>query len=141
MRRAYHAGMLSTPTAAAWPALPYDEWKDTYATLHMWLQVVGKIALAQSPPVNHSWGVAMHVTARGLSTHLLPHGIRTFTVKFDFVRHELVVQICDGEQRTLPLKNQSVADFYRDVMNLLREMDLPVRIWTMPAEVPNPIRF
>ena len=66
----------------AWPPLPYEEWKDTYATLHMWSQVVGKIALAQAPPVNHSWGVSLLVTARGLSTQPLPHGARSNTVEF-----------------------------------------------------------
>ena len=68
--------MSGTP----WPALPYEDWKDTYATLHMWLQVVGKVALAQAPPINHSWGITFHVTSRGLSTYLLPHGERTFSI-------------------------------------------------------------
>ncbi len=125
----------------SWPALPYDEWKDTYATLHMWMQVAGKVALAQAPPVNHSWGVAMHLTPQGLATPLLPHGARSFAIEFDFVAHELVVDICDGSRRTLPLKNQSVADFYRAVMDLLRDMGLPVRIWSMPVEIADPVRF
>jgi hypothetical protein len=103
--------------------------------------VVGKIALARSAPINHSRGVAMNVTARGLSTHLLPHGTRTFTIEFDFVGHELVVQICNGKRSTVPLENRSVADFLRTVMTRLGELELPVRIWTVPTEVPNPIRF
>ena len=125
----------------AWPALPYDEWKDTYATLHMWMQVVGKVAVAQAPPINHSWAVAMLLTPRGLSTHLLPHGTRSFTMEFDFVDHRLIVHASGESPRTLPLVNQSVAEFYRAVMDLLRDMRLPVRIWSMPVEIADPIRF
>jgi hypothetical protein len=125
----------------AWPALPYDGWKETYATLHMWMQVAGKVALAQAPPINHSWGVALHLTSRGVSTHLLPHGTRAFTIEFDFVAHQLVVRISDGIVQTLPLANQSVADFYRAVMHLLGRLGLDVHVWSMPAEIPNPIRF
>jgi uncharacterized protein DUF5996 len=125
----------------SWPALPYNEWRNTYATLHMWMQVAGKVAVAQAPPVNHSWAVAMVLTPRGLSTHLLPHGARSFAIEFDFVAHQLIVEACSGPRRTLPLVSQSVADFYRAVMQLLRDMDVPVRIWSMPVEIPNPIRF
>ena len=75
-----------------WPSLPYDEWKDTYATLHMWTQIVGKIALAQAPPVNHSWAVALQVTPRGLATRTLRHGHQTFTMEFDFLAHQLVIR-------------------------------------------------
>jgi hypothetical protein len=124
-----------------WPALPHDAWKDTYATLHMWSQVVGKVALALAAPVNHSWAVSLHVTARGLATHPLPHGDRSFTMAFDFVEHALVIDTSDGERRALPLAPRSVADFYRDVMAILREMHLPVQIWPMPVEIPSPIRF
>src|SRR5690349_21937250 len=124
-----------------WPALPYDAWKDTYATLHMWTQIVGKVALALAPPLNHSWGIALHVTARGLTTRPLPHGARTFTIEFDFVEHQLVFRTADGIGRTHPLAPQSVADFYRDVMAMLSDLGLPVRIWPMPVEIPAPIRF
>jgi hypothetical protein len=126
---------------SAWPTLQYEEWKETYATLHMWMQIVGKVALAHAPAINHSWGVAFHVTPRGLSTHLLPHGARTFAVEFDFVVHQLVVRVSDGSSATHALTSQSVADFYRDVMNLLHRMDLDVRISSMPVEIPDPIRF
>ena len=124
-----------------WPALPYDAWKDTYATLHMWSQVVGKVALAVAPPVNHCWGIAMQVTARGLSTRLLPHGSRFFTIEFDFIDHRLIIQTSDGHERVLPLVPRSVAEFHRDVMHALDEMSLPVTIWSMPVEIPSPIRF
>jgi uncharacterized protein DUF5996 len=124
-----------------WPSLPYEEWKETYATLHMWTQVVGKVALAQAPPINHWWGVALQLTSRGVSTHLLPHGTRAFTIEFDFVAHQLVVRISDGTVQSLPLASQSVADFYRAVTHLLERLGLDVRVWSMPMEIPNPIRF
>ena len=124
-----------------WPALPYDAWKDTYATLHMWTQVVGKVALAQAPPLNHSWAIALQVTSRGLATRPLPHGARSFTIEFDFIDHQLVIRAADGAARTLPLAPRSVAEFYRDVMATLRDMDLPVKIWPMAVEIPSPIRL
>ena len=124
-----------------WPALPYDAWRETYATLHMWSQVVGKIALAQAPPLNHSWGIALHVTPQGLSTRTLPYGDRAFKIDFDFIDHQVIIRTSDGQRRTLPLEPMSVADFYRTMMATLREMSLPVRIWPMPVEIPAPIRF
>jgi hypothetical protein len=127
--------------AETWPSLPYDEWKDTYATLHMWSQVVGKVALALAPPINHSWGIAMLVTARGLQTRALPHGRHSFTVEFDFVDHQLVIERSDGERRTLPLASRSVAEFYRQVLTTLDGMSMPVRIWPVPVEIPAPIPF
>ncbi len=128
-------------TLSDWPPLPYDEWRDTYATLHMWTQIVGKIALATAPPLNHSWGVALHLTPRGLSTGVLAHDSRTFTMEFDFIDHRLVVRDSGGGIGTVALAPRSVADFYADVMARLAAMALPVRIWTMPVEVPSPIRF
>ena len=125
----------------SWPALPYEAWKDTYATLHMWSQVVGKIALAQAPPINHSWAIALQVTARGLQTRALPHGSWTFTIAFDFIGHQLVIERSDGERRVVPLESRTVADFYHAVMASLSEMALPVKIWSLPAEVPSPIPF
>ena len=132
---------MTTMTDELWPALPYDEWKDTYATLHMWTQVVGKIALAAAPPLNHCWGIALHLTARGLSTALLSHGRRSFTIEFDLVDHRLLIVTSDGGGRALPLAPRSVAEFYRDVMAALGELALPVKIWSMPVEIPSPIRF
>ena len=122
-----------------WPSLAYDEWKDTYATLHLWTQIVGKVALAQAPPVNHSWSIAMMITPRGLSTRTLPHGTRTFSMEFDFIDHELVIRTSDGDVRSVRLAPRSVADFYADVMATLAAMGLPVKIWPMPVEIPPPI--
>ena len=110
-----------------WPALPYEAWKDTYATLHMWSQVVGKIALAQAAPLNHSWAIALQPTPRGLTTAVLPHGRRSFTMSFDFIDHQLVIETTDGVRRAYALAPRSVAEFYRDVTGMLEEMDLPVQ--------------
>ena len=128
-------------SADEWPALPLEAWKDTCDTLHMWSQVVGKIALAHGPALNHSWGVAFQVTPRGFATRTLAHGTRSFAIELDFVEHQLLVRASDGGAKALPLVPRSVATFYGDVMLLLREMDLPVKIWSMPVEIPSPIRF
>jgi hypothetical protein len=124
-----------------WPALQAKDWRDTYATLHMWTQVVGKICLALTPRTNHFWNVALQVSARGLTTPLMPYGDRAFTITFDFVAHQLLIQATDGATETLSLEPMTVADFYRLAMAALRRMNIEVRIWTMPSEVPNPIRF
>jgi hypothetical protein len=124
-----------------WPALPYDAWRDTYATLHMWTQIAGKVALALAPPLNHCWGTALHVSARGLATRALPHTGRFFTLEFDFISHRLFIRTSDGVERTMELKPRSVADFYHDLMANLSDMGLGVKIWSMPVEIPSPIRF
>ena len=128
-------------TSERWPALRYEEWKDTYATLHMWSQIVGKIALASVPPLNHSWAIAFRVTPRGLSTRRLFHGNRAFAMEFDFIDHQLVIRVSDGTNRMLRLEPKTVADFYQELMTLLREMGLEVPIWTMPVEIASPVRF
>jgi hypothetical protein len=133
--------MLARMNDDAWPELPYAAWKDTYATLHMWMQVVGKIALAQAPPLNHSWAVAMQVTARGLATRTLPHGERSFTLEFDFIDHLLIIRVSDGSTRTLELGPRSVAAFYREVLATLQQLSLPVKIWPVAVELPVPIRL
>jgi hypothetical protein len=124
-----------------WPALPYAEWKETCATLHMWTQIVGKIRLALSPWTNHSWHVTLYLTARGLTTSPIPHGPAVFEIRFDFVEHELRVLKSDGAIRVLKLKSQSVAEFYQMTMSMLDELDLPVQINTTPNELPDPIPF
>jgi hypothetical protein len=124
-----------------WPALPFAEWKDTAATLHMWTQIVGKIRLTLSPWTNHSWHVTLYVTSRGLTTSPIPHGSVTFEIQFDFIDHQLLIDKSDGARRTIPLKPQSVAEFYRAVMKTLSDLELPVTINTVPNEIENPIPF
>lgn len=125
----------------AWPSLPLEEWKDTLATLHMWTQVVGKIRLAQTPLVNHWWNVPLYVTARGLTTTAMPYGERTFEIDFDFLDQQLLIKTSDGGQDALPLEPRSVASFYHEVMRMLGELGIEVKIWTTPVEIPDPIPF
>lgn len=124
-----------------WPALPLAGWKDTYATLHLWTQVIGKVALAQAPTLNHSWGVALHLTPRGLITPLLPYDQRSFTMEFDFVDHQLITRTTGGQVRAIALRPQPVAGFYGEVMALLTEMSLPVKIWPVSVEMPTAVRL
>ena len=126
---------------AVWPALPLQEWRDSYRALHMWSQVVGKVALALAPPVNHWWQVALRVTPRGLVSATLPYGERTITLSFDFVDHALWVVTSDGVRRRRPLESGSVAAFYHDMMEILEQEGLPVTIWSTPVEIPDPIPF
>ncbi|MEP7305849.1 MAG: DUF5996 family protein [Acidobacteriota bacterium] len=132
---------MTSVTEELWPALPYAAWQDTCETVHMWTQVVGKVALALAPPLNHSWAIALQITPTGLSTRTLSHGHRSFTIQFDFIAHQLVIRTSDGESRMLALRPQTVADFYAAVMSTLSAMGLPVKIWPVPVEVASPIRF
>jgi hypothetical protein len=129
------------PPADAWPSLPLAAWKDTCDTLHMWTQIVGKIRLAYSPHLNHWWGVPLYVTARGLGSSPIPYGRRTFELNFDFIDHTLLVLTGDGQARTIALAPRTVADFYAEVLSMLRGLGIAVKIWPMPVEVPDPIRF
>ena len=123
------------------PALPLAEWQDTLATLHMWSQIVGKIALAKTPLINHFWNATLRVTPRGLITPPLDGGTSSFAMEFDFVDHQLYVKCESGETRSVKLEPMSVADFYAAVMNALAELNIDAKIWTMPVEIENPIRF
>ncbi len=124
-----------------WPALPLESWKDTYATLHMWTQMVGKVRLRLTPLMNHWWNVPLYVTARGLTTSRIPYGQRAFELRFDFIRHQLVLETNDGMMKTLPLAPRSVTEFYGEFMGMLRSAGIEVKIWRMPVELPNPIPF
>jgi hypothetical protein len=124
-----------------WPALPLAAWADTYATLHMWTQIVGKIRLALAPPVNHWWHVSLDVSPRGLTTRAMPYAGGSFEIEFDFVEHRLRIETSDGRERSLELAPQSVAEFYARVLGLLHDLGITVRIWPMPVEIPAPIRF
>jgi uncharacterized protein DUF5996 len=125
----------------AWPELPYDAWQDTYATLHMWSQIVGKIRLVQTPWLNHSWHVVLYVSPRGLTTSPIPCGERSFQLAFDFIDHVLVASVDDGAERRIALFPRTVADFYADVMQSLAALGIEVRIDDLPNELPEPIRF
>ena len=128
-------------TAPEWPRLPLDEWRETYATLHLWMQMVGKTRLALAPMQNHWWQVAFYVTSRGLGTSPMAYGGRTFEIDFDFLNHLLVARTSDGGSRTLALAPRSVAEFYREYLELLRSLDVEIRINPMPAEIADAIRF
>lgn len=125
----------------SWPSLPLDAWSDTYATLHLWTQIVGKIRLAQSPWLNHSWHVTLYVTARGLTTSPIPFGVRVFQIDFDFIDHRLTVETSDGGTAGLALEPQTVAAFYGRLMREMGKLGLNVNICRQPNEVAEPIRF
>jgi hypothetical protein len=125
----------------SWPELEYRSWSATLATLHLWTQVVGKVRLALTPWVNHSWQVPLYVTARGLGTSPIPWGAEVFEVDFDFVSHELWVRTSRGDERSFPLEPQSVADFYGRTLEVLRSLGITVSLYEVPSELPDPIRF
>lgn len=131
----------SSAKETAWPALPLAQWKDTYTTLHMWSQIVGKVRLALSPRINHWWGVALYVTARGLSTSPIPYGTETFQIEFDFIEHKVIFKTSLGQTSTIELFPCTVADFYHEFMDTLHALGIEIKIWPMPVEVPDPIRF
>ncbi|MGZ4671391.1 MAG: DUF5996 family protein [Ilumatobacteraceae bacterium] len=127
--------------AQAWPALPVAEWQATRDTLQLWTQIVGKIRLARTPLMSHWWNVPLYVTARGLTTSMMPGNGGGFQIDFDFLADRLEIATSNGELRTTPLESRSVADFYAAVMRLLDQLDLSTRIWTMPVEIPDAIPF
>ncbi|MBJ6124363.1 DUF5996 family protein [Microvirga splendida] len=124
-----------------WPELPYPAWRDTAATLQLWTQIVGKIRLALTPWLNHGWHVPLYVSARGLTTSPMPVGREILEIEFDFIAHRLLVRTSRGDERMLPLRAQSVAAFYADLLSLLDGIGIKVSINEMPNEVQNPIRF
>src|SRR3989440_1097712 len=133
--------MANSAIEPIWPALPFPEWKETAETLHMWTQVVGKVRLALSPWTNHSWHVTLYLTARGLTTSPIPFRGRVLEIRFDFVSHELRLLTNDGGLKTVSLRAQSVAQYYRAVMDALRDLGIEVQIATMPNEVADAIPF
>lgn len=123
-----------------WPPLPYSEWRETYDALRLWTQVVGKVRLAQTPWLNHSWQTPYYVTARGLTTGLIPHGARALDLEFDFISHQLRVRT-DGAGVALVLEPMSVAGFYERVMDALTTLGVPVKIYAAPNEMPDATPF
>ena len=132
---------MSDAAQASWPELPTATWRETYETLHLWTQIIGKIRLARAPWLNHSWHVAMYITARGLTTSPIPDGTRSFQIDFDFIDHALRISTSDGVQRHLALAGQSVASFYAAVTADLADLGIHIAIDEMPNELPEPIRF
>jgi len=127
--------------ADTWPELPLSAWKDTYETLHMWTQIVGKIRMERCAPINHWWHVTLYVASRGLTTGPIPHGSLTFQVDFDFISHELIVSTSDGQRSAFALEPMPVAEFYRKTMSALKGLGVSAAILTMPQEVAEPIPF
>jgi hypothetical protein len=132
---------MSRTSQVPWPELPTAAWRDTYETLHLWTQIIGKVRLARAPWLNHSWHVALYLTARGLTTSPIPDGIRTFQIDFDFIDHVLRLSTSDGAKRQLALAGQSVASFYAAIMADLAELGIHIAINELPNELPEPIRF
>lgn len=128
--------------ATEWPALPYQDWSDTLATVHRWTQMVGKTRLALAPMLNHWWQVTLYVTSRGLTTSAMPYGgSRLVEVSFDFLDHELVIETNTGERRAMPLVPRSVADFYGEYRSLLVALKLDVHLWPVPVELADATPF
>jgi hypothetical protein len=132
---------MATSSNEVWPALPYLEWRDTYSTLHLWTQIVGKIRVAQTPWMNHSWHVPLYVTARGLTTSPIPFGRRIFELTFDFIQHALLIDVSDGGQRRIELRPRSVADFRSELMKALVGLDIEVSINDNPCEIADAVPF
>lgn len=129
------------PIDQVWPSLPFAAWQDTYATLHLWTQIVGKIRLALTPKLNHWWQSTLYVTPRGLTTAAMSYGTRSCEISFDFLEHQLYLETSDGITRNIALVPRSVADFYAEVMGNLQAIGIEAHIWTMPQEIADPIPF
>jgi hypothetical protein len=128
--------------ARAWPALPVAEWRDTRDTLQLWLQIVGKVRMGNTPLINHWWNVPLYVTARGLTTSLMEHpGGEGFQIDLDLVEHALHITTVSGPQRSMPLKAAPVSAFYAEMMGHLGELGLATPVWPMPVEIPDAIPF
>jgi hypothetical protein len=132
---------MGDAASRAWPALELESWADTSATLHMWAQIVGKIRLRESAPINHGWHSTLYLTSRGLTTSPIPHGPRSFQIDFDFIEHALVIGASDGRVARVPLEPQTVAAFYRRTMEALASLDIEVKIHGRPNEVLEAIPF
>lgn len=122
-----------------WPSLPLEDWQDSYSTLHLWSQIVGKVRLTQTPWINHSWHVPFYVSARGLTTSAIPYRHETFQIDFDFIDHQLTILSSDGRHERFSLEPMSVADFYEKTMSSLARLGFDVTIYPRPVEIPDPI--
>ena len=124
-----------------WPELPYDAWKDSCDTLHLWTQIAGKVKLELCPFLNQWWEVALFLTPRGLTTGLIPWQSESFSIDFDFISHRLLIELSDGQTKELPLEPRNVAEFYHLFMDALGSLGIAVKINPLPSEIPDPIRF
>ena len=135
-------GQLSPKGAREqWPALPLDEWEDTYHTLHMWTQIVGKVRMALTPLYNHWWNATLYVNSSGLTTSPIRYHGEMFEIQFDFMNHQLQIRTSYGASRALALVPKSVAAFYRELLSMLQSIGIEMEINTKPQEVPEPIPF
>jgi hypothetical protein len=132
---------MSNAPQVPWPELPTAAWRETYETLHLWTQIIGKIRLAREPWLNHSWHVVLYITPRGLTTSPIPDGSRTFQIELDFIDHALRISTSDGARRQFSLAGHSVASFYAAIIAALAQLGIHVAINEMPNELPDPIRF
>ena len=132
---------ISTTALEPWPALPLNDWRETYHNLHMWTQIVGKVRLALTPRVNHWWNVPLYVGTRGLTTSPIPYKNGVFEIAFDFLDHELTIDRSDGRRQTLALEPRTVAAFYSEFMAALRSLGIDVSLYAKPVEVPDPVPF
>src|SRR5215216_4519552 len=127
--------------SSGWPDIPLHEWSESCDTLHRWTQVVGKVRMALTPLVNHWWNVTLYLTSRGLATSPIPHQGSTFEVILDFLDHNLRIETSEGDVQIMKLEPMTVADFYHELMKLLRMLGINVHIGTMPLEIENAVRF
>lgn len=127
--------------SSTWPALPLAQWAPTRDTLHLLTQIVGKVRLARTPTASHWWNVPLYVTARGLSTSLIPTRDGGFEIDLDFVDHQLRVTVCDGAIGSIPLRSRAIADFHAEFTATLADLGVGTPIWPMPVEIPDAIRF
>jgi hypothetical protein len=132
---------MSSANSDIWPELPLAEWKDTYDTLHRWLQIAGKIRLALEPLVNHWWNTTLYVNSKGLTTSAMSYNDITFQMDFDFINHVLLIQTTEGVTKTITLRPRSVADFYQETLSILGNLEIYVPIWTTPVEVQDRTPF
>src|SRR3954469_4283210 len=128
-------------TTNTWSELPLKKWIDTYTTLHMWTQIIGKIRLILSPYINHWWNTTFYVTPRGLTTSSIPYNDQYFQIDFDFIAHRLIIETTDSSTKTIALRARSVADFYKETMSALSSLGISVTIWTTPVEVQDRTPF
>jgi hypothetical protein len=132
---------MSSSPLVPWPELPVAAWRETYQTLHLFTQIVGKIRLSRTPWLNHSWHVALYVTSRGLTTSPIPDSVRTFQIDFDFIDHVVRISTSDGAVRQFALAGNSVARFYATIIATIADLGIHIAIDETPNELPEPIRF